>query len=191
MSFDVHILCVLQEKAIVNLPFSSEIFLEIRNYDSCVFPKGTNTDTDTSTPWKLMNAIQGIWYYAFVPNPADPTDTLLGSYYLCDFYDDSELKPKQKNTYRKSISDFADELGAFTIREPYQSDFKELLKTLLDLSPIHTIVFLARYQDIDEEHILGTFSLDAFLDMLNTGHVSFNVCYIISGACPENSLSYD
>jgi len=176
----------MQDTPTTNLSFSSGICIEVRNHNSCDFPKGNNIDCG-STPWYIMNAIQGIWYYTYTPDPQDPENTYLGSYYLCDFYDDSELKPKQKNTYRKSISDFSDELGAFTIREPYQSDFNELFKTLLNLSPIHTIAFLARYQDIDEEHILGTFSLDAFLDMLNTGNVSFNVCYIISGVRSKTS----
>lgn len=179
MSFDIHLLCMLQKKATTSLTFSSGICLEARNQNSCDFPKGINTDIVTSTSWKTMNAIQGIWYYAFVPNPSDPTDTFLGSYYLCDMRDDAQSIYVQKDTIEKSACDYVNEFGSLLIRDAYQNDFKRLVKSLIDMSPINTIAFLARYQDIHEEHMSGTYTMKSFLSMLDSGKVSFNVCYII------------
>jgi hypothetical protein len=84
MSFDLNILCVLQEEPIYEFPFQSNITFDIYNKEMNDLHKGYYYDNG----WRIMGALPGFWYYLLSPETASG-DSGLGSYYLCDFFNDN------------------------------------------------------------------------------------------------------
>lgn len=61
----------------------------------------------------------------------------------------------------------------------YKGEVFKVIEHLINMSPIKTIMILARYQGGDTEIIQGVIPYKKFKSMLDDGKVLFNVCYIV------------
>lgn len=55
------------------------------------------------------------------------------------------------------------------------------MSKLIDSSPVKMILVLLRCQSNERETVCGSLSLDEFFEMMNSGKIYSNICYIVSG----------
>ncbi len=131
--------------------------------------------------WPLINNCHGILYKLF-------TKENLGEFECCDemfeFSDsyDADLR------LQKWIPFVADECVAdwvsIKLNADYDDEFVAIIDKLLSCSPISTIAFLCRGQSVDREVVVGTLTRNEFMQLLCSGNIRTNVCYLI-----KNDLS--
>lgn len=119
--------------------------------------------------WKCITTQVGTWYSLF------SQENEIGGSKLCkSFGFDITL----------DLPDICEEdrecLTPYSIDSQYLNDFKIIIKYLLDCSPVKMVYILASYQSNDKEVVLGTYSFDKFLSMMDANKIYSNVCYIIS-----------
>ena len=82
------------------------------------------------------------------------------------------------------LPDVSDEerdcMTPYRVYPQYIEDFKKIINYMLDCSPSKLVYVLARYQSCDVEVVLGTYSLDTFISLMEKGKIYSNICYIIS-----------
>ena len=71
-------------------------------------------------------------------------------------------------------------LTPYRVYPQYIEDFKKVINYMLDCSPSKLVYVLARYQSCEKEVVLGTYSLDTFISLMENGKIYSNICYIIS-----------
>lgn len=176
MSYDLNILCVNQKKRIKELPVN--IHMNPRNKNKDAYPKYYDRY------FHFMNSISGIWYYL------KEEEENWSSFELCDICEiDDELyseryPSKLKELYPFWCDDSVDELDIdfFCLREKHKEDVLKTMQILIERSPIRHIVFLAKYQIVDNsEFIYGTISYEKFVELLESRKILFNTCYVIKG----------
>ena len=119
--------------------------------------------------WKYLTVQKGKWYSLLtVPDE-------IGGSKLCETIDlDRTIDlPDVPKEVRECLT-------PYRIRRQFLGDFKKILNYLLDCSALKTVYVLARYQSDDKEVVLGTYSVDTFLSLMEAGRVYSNICYIIS-----------
>lgn len=122
--------------------------------------------------WPFINDAYGILYKTY-------TDEGLGEFECCDemfeFGNTSALLQSLPNPTNESLEDCV----SMAISAEYNTKLRNVLDILLSCSPISTIAFLCRGQSSDNEIVLGSFSLNDFVMMLDSGKVLTNICYIV------------
>lgn len=162
MSYDLNIL-VLQGEKPVKLPFNSSIGLineteqSLRYYDS----------------WSYMTHTNGIWYCL-----GHGEDELFSALSILKAHFGSN---REQVVVPNWISDenVLSNLVPFSVITEYVEDLVRIIKHLINLSPIKTIMFLARFQSYDEEIVYGVLTFEQFWLLHQKNELLFNVCYII------------
>jgi len=60
-------------------------------------------------------------------------------------------------------------------------EFDRIIREMVEMSPIKTILFMARYQGGETEIIQGVIPINNFLHSIKKNEILFNVCYIVKG----------
>ena len=161
--FDLNILCVGQKTSTTNIPKNINIWIN-------------NTNTDYKKRKKhyyqiapIMNYIDGIWYELLCSK-----DEISGTN-ICSYTANNGTYP-----YWISSEEVKNDLRTLVIDEEYLDSFKEILRFLLEKSPINTIFLFCRFQSNEAEIMCGTLSLDDFIYLLSQDKILTNICYSIS-----------
>ena len=128
--------------------------------------------------WPFINNACGILYKLF-------TSFGLGEFECCDElfdydYSENSEHPKLPGYLIINDEDFLGDFILYRIKQKYLNNFETLINSMLDNSPIKTIIFLMRGQSFDKEIIVGTMTPDKFLDTIQNAGLYTNICYIIS-----------
>ncbi|HWT76908.1 MAG TPA: hypothetical protein VN258_19580 [Mobilitalea sp.] len=163
MSFEINVISLNQEKPI-SLPFQSDILLKNELED-----EGFGR---YHTIWPFMCGSKGVLYSLVVEMEED----YFSSFPICD----SDFEAKSNHIpYWIEKDDIKDVLNPLIIFERYRNDFEQIIKFLINNSPIKTIMFQTRYQGGDHEIICGVLNYKEFSDLLDDKKILFNVCYLI------------
>ena len=129
--------------------------------------------------WPFINNSKGIMYKLFGKGE-------YGKYECCDDMfdfdfecDNSELVHILREFNFGISGKYADDWVSMKLNDKYKEEFISVFDKLLDSSPNYTLVFLCRGQSNDKEVVIGNILRDDFIDMLETGKVKTNVCYLI------------
>jgi hypothetical protein len=162
MSFELEIL-VVNQKDKVSLPFQSPITLKSEVEDG--FGRLKNT-------WIFMSNTSGIWYSLGVED--DGWHTALPII-------DTDFEEVAKSELPNWIEDenVLSNLTELSMVINYKGEVFKVIEHLINMSPIKTIMILARYQGGDTEIVQGVIPYNKFKSMLDGGKVLFNVCYIV------------
>ena len=192
MSFDLNILCIMEKEKNISIPFLSKFYYKIENKKRNSYPKyyGVNNT------WAFMSSCYGYWYYLLPTEEQYPEfPGLSGCYIVCNAHysqqsrDDFEIYrqlpkgedyPKFDNLYDEWEYHKNTELAALEIKPEYREDFEKIIDYFLERSPVNMIIFLPRYQGRERGNIQGVLKRELFFEMLDTGKIKFNTCYIIS-----------
>ena len=154
--FDLIILSVKQKVKSKDIPNNSNIYLE-HNQRYCNI-------------WKFMSLTDGTWYNLLTDKDE------VGGTRICEYLDDNcnlNLDWLDEK-YLECITPYA-------INNQYLDSFIAILNYLIQQSPVKTVYVLARYQSYDKEVVLGTFSVNEFLELMRQRQVHSNICYIVTG----------
>lgn len=152
--YDLIVFCVNQSTPCISFPESNIIIEAEKRYCDI---------------WKYIVAQSGIWYTLL----ADKDE--VGGTMLCENIDfDSTLNFPGTN------KETCECLTPFRICQQYYNQFKIIINYLLDCSPAKMVLVLGRYQSDETEMVLGTYSLEKYLSLMQSNQVYSNVCYIIS-----------
>ncbi|QVK18449.1 hypothetical protein KHQ81_01660 [Mycoplasmatota bacterium] len=148
---DLNIICLRQnEKQMFNNSKVGIDVLDLKNTEKSFY----------GDHWKLLTALQGIWYFIY------PLDELKEYDYEHGFFN---IEPSKKTKFKYYIS--------------LCNMNKELLSSLLDFylscSPIKQVCFLVRLDWNPENIICGTIRKKDFLRKLDQGKLLFNKAYIL------------
>jgi hypothetical protein len=165
MSYDFKILAV-KSKDIYHVNFQSSI--EVMNE----LEDGFNRYKDI---WTYMTNTEGIWYSLIKEH-----DGLYDAYEICDSNFEIEEKDIEMPYWIKD-ENIRYDLTPLIIKKDLRVDFQNIIGSLINTSPIKTIMLLASYQSNDKEIVCGVLSLNEYFTLLDEGKILFNVCYIISG----------
>ena len=72
------------------------------------------------------------------------------------------------------------DLMPLVIYDEVFDEFEQVLRYMLEQSPIHKIMFIAQLQGTYEEVVCGTIHIDKFLSMIKEKSILFNTSYIVS-----------
>ncbi|WP_313758001.1 hypothetical protein [Tissierella sp.] len=165
MSFDIEVL-VIEQKGLVPIPFVSKIEV-LNELEHDIVMRFTDT-------WKFMSQLKGIWY-----SLVKEDDGIKNAFLLCE--SDFEIEPeKLPIPLWIDNKDVIYNLTPLIINKDYISDFEEILKFLLEQSPINTIMFLAKYQGGDYEIVEGILPFNDFIIKLKDRKILFNICYLVT-----------
>ena len=194
MTFDLSVFCIMEKKGGIdgNFPFPSKFYFKASKVR---FPLAWGY---ASPPWAYPCTCVGYWHTLMLVEdrtPEYPDDYYFDCYKVCNAHysqqslDDfkvwtslpeGEPYPKFDNLYGeweyyKNVS-----LATLEIKEEYREDFEKIIDYFLERSPAKMIIFLPRYQGEERDNIQGVLKRDLFFEMLDTGKIKFNTCYIIS-----------
>lgn len=158
MPYDINILVVNQEKP-SKIPFKSSIAydLQVPKYDS----------------WQYIYESRGIWYYL-----GKEENNLFNAASFCSSNFDIDEHQLPIPYWIKS-EDVIYHLTPLVIKNEYKKEMRTILQFFINESPVKTLLFLARYQGGNQEIVQGVISFNDFFDLLESGKVLFNICYII------------
>lgn len=132
--------------------------------------------------WPFINNAYGILYKLY-------TREGLGEFECCDemfeFQETNNLELTLQQIVPSISNECADDWVQMKLNTEYSLDVIVLLDKLLASSPISTIAFLCSGQSLDEELVLGTLSRDCFVEMLQSGNIKTNICYLIKNSSKE------
>lgn len=152
--FDLIVFCSGQRKAVKDFP-NNRIWIEVEQRYCDI--------------WKCLSEQKGIWYTLSIDSEE------IGGTKLCEHID------SENNFDTLGIAkEVAEGLTPYKIRADYADEFKDIIQTLLDSSPLGMVCVLARYQSLDAEVVLGTYSKEKFFDLMQAKKIYANVCYIIT-----------
>lgn len=126
--------------------------------------------------WPYINNANGIMYQIYI-------DDQYGKFKCGDGlfqYDCSAVPDRSEFTYLHRVHVEQDGHAGMKLRNEYTSDFRRMITSMLNQSPIHTIMFLCRGQSRDEEIVIGVLKMKSFLTCLEKGEIFTNICYVIS-----------
>lgn len=154
----------------------------IEKYDNKINVKALNANGNQTKKyyqeiWPFINNTHGILYKLF-------TSEGLGCFECCDeifeYKESNEKNSLLPQIFPTSTYEDFEDCVSIKLSNDYDLPFVTLLDNLISQSPTSNIMFLCRGQSSDTEIILGTISLTNFINMLHTGCVQTNICYIIS-----------
>ena len=123
--------------------------------------------------WPFINNAYGILYKLY-------TRDGLGEFECCDeLFQFSDLSNDSDHFPVSCFKTDHDDYDSIMLSDQRKNDFMNAVESLLSCSPVSTIAFLCRGQASDQEIVLGTFSFDEFSEMLKTGAILTNVCYLV------------
>lgn len=129
--------------------------------------------------WPFINNGNGIMYKLFGKEK-------YGNHECCDdmFEFDYEVDNSDElyvlQSFNPGITDnCANDWNCMKLKDSYKEEFIGVFDKILDSSPNYTVAFLASGQSNDKEIVIGNILRDDFIDMLETGKVKTNVCYLI------------
>ena len=175
MSYDLNILCIMQEKKTKQLPFPSIFTWATRQRGKNSYPKYYGSRDF----WSFMNSCCGFWYYLF------PNDEALFPYMacgeLCEIY--CEDKPSIMPTNHclpDELAEYVSKLDwAIGLKKEYRQDFENVIDYFLTESPVNMIMFLPRVQGEERDVVNGVITRDQFFSMMDNKQIRLNMCYII------------
>ena len=185
MSFDLHVLCIMQEKKTKQPPFSSIFTWKVRHRGKNSFPKCyyhypslEKKEKREYSYWSFMNSCCGFWYDLL---PKEPQwDSCYGWLEFSDYH--SEYRPFIMPTNYCLPDDFPEyisKLETFWIKKKYMRDFEKIIDYFLSESPVGMIIFLARGQGDKRDIVNGVISRNQFFSMMKNKKFRLNMCYII------------
>jgi hypothetical protein len=160
MSFELNIVVLKQEKAVPLLGFPFEAETEILD------------GSYSFDHWKFMHIQTGVWYSIGV--------------YEGDFFSalqllDTNFEPAPSWFQPYWVNqDNISNLTVLEFRDEYKNHIISAIRYFIQMSPIHMIMLMARYQGGDTENICGVISIDKFLELYNDRKILFNMSYVIS-----------
>ncbi len=158
MSYDLNIFVLGQEKPSI-FPFSSSITYDL--------------DTPKYDTWQFIYELKGTWYYL-----GREEDGLYTAMPFCDSnFEISENELPIPHWIKSEEVSY--HLTPLKIREEYVKEFKKIVEFFINESPHKMIMLFARYQGGNQEIIQGVISLGEFYELLNSGAILFNICYVI------------
>ncbi|SDM86502.1 hypothetical protein [Acetanaerobacterium elongatum] len=120
--------------------------------------------------WKFMTLSDGTWYNL----SADKDE--VGGTKICKYIDE-----KCSLTLDWVEKKYLEDITPYTIENQYMDSFIAILNHLVQQSPVKMIYVLARYQSYDKEIVLGTFTVNEFINLMSQRKIHSNICYIITG----------
>ncbi|WP_105620105.1 hypothetical protein [Vallitalea okinawensis] len=156
MSFDLNILVIGQDK-----PSEFVSGIEIIN---------ERDETLRYVTWSFMSSVQGVMYTL-----GTTEDGLYNAMAIID----TDFQSPKEYPYWIQDQDEISNLTPIIVKPKYEEDVIDLLKQMIDKSPIEMIMFMTRYQGGDKEIVCGTIPFDQFILDLKSDRILFNTCYII------------
>ena len=207
MSFDLKILCLMEQercrgkrfmkgKRCIGQYFSFSSKLYFYLVPKRRIPLIGDGSIYTYGRWAFLSTCMG-YCYGLLPKEDEDEQFpgLSGCYDVCkshctqqcldDFkiwkdLPDGEDYPKFDNLYDKWMYHKNVSLETLEIKQEYREDFGKIIDYFLERSPVKMIIFLPRYQGDERDNVEGVLKRDLFFEMLDTGKIKFNTCYIIS-----------
>ena len=129
--------------------------------------------------WPFINNCYGILYKIF-------TKQGLGEFECCDDIFEFNASNDVEFWFQKFVPDVTegciDDLTSIKLNVIYKEEFISMFDGLLSCSPISTVAFLCRGQSLDKEIVIGTLSRNDFLEMLCSGNIKTNICYLVENS---------
>ena len=122
--------------------------------------------------WRFMSSMEGIMY-----SLGKTDESMFNAMPLID----TSFESPKDYPYWITDEDILSNLTPMSLHKKYEDELKQLLKQMIQYSPINMIMFMTRYQGGDTEIICGTVSMNKFLNYIKKDKILFNVCYIIKG----------
>ena len=153
--FDLIVLSIKQKLRSKNIPNNTNIYLEY-NQKYCDI-------------WKFMTLTDGTWYNLMTDKEE------IGGTKICEY-----LNEKCNINLDWIDEKFREDITPYVIGDQYMDSFIAILNHLIRESPVKMVYVLARYQSYDKEIVLGSFTINEFLELMKQKKIHSNICYIIS-----------
>ncbi|PXV83877.1 hypothetical protein C8E03_1432 [Lachnotalea glycerini] len=166
MSYEINVIVVNQKEA-VKYTKKSSIILQNEKDNSEEMKRYFEI-------WPYFSQTPGILYTLVQEMEED----YFSSFPICDsIFDRNE--DELSLPYWIDNTEIIENLTPLLIKQNVMSEFVEIIRFLVESSPIKTIMFHTRYQGGDYEIICGVINIEEFFSMLQNEKILFNVCYII------------
>ena len=184
MAFDLHILCVMQERKTRLPPFPSTFTWEVRHRGKNSFPKCypyprlDQKEKREYNYWSFMNSCCGFWYDLY---PKDESLNYCSCGKICDICSiDKQSNMLTNHCLPDELAEYVGKLDtAIWIKKKYRKDFESVVGYFLSESPVNMIMFLPRWQDEERDIVNGVITRDQFFSMMDNKQIRLNMCYII------------
>lgn len=149
---------------------------EINIAEFCVHPLnkyGSKTKKYYHEIWPFINNAYGILYKLYTPDG-------LGEFECCDdLFEFNSDKNEAPDSYITDLIPADNDCVNIHLIKTRREAFAEVLNKLISFSPVSSIAFLCRGQSGDKEIIIGAIRASDFYEMLCSGKVKTNICYIV------------
>lgn len=126
--------------------------------------------------WPFINNCYGILYKLF-------TKEGFGKFECCDdmfeFNPPNDLEFPLQKFIPKLTDECVEDWASMKLSANYKEEFIIIFDFLLSCSPASAIAFLCRGQSVDKEVVVGTLSRNEFLEILCSGNLKTNICYLV------------
>ncbi len=156
MSYDLNVVVLQQREA---AKFDSMIDIE--------------TEVKYKDMWEYMGQSSGVWYVL-----GKREGDIFTSLPIIDSDFDKECNEKFSWIEDEEI---LANLTPLIVNDMYQYEFDKIIREMVAMSPVKTILFMARYQGGETEIIQGVIPINSFLQLIKKKEVLFNICYIVKG----------
>lgn len=121
--------------------------------------------------YHFAGKIKGTWFELVkIDSPK-----ILGSFDLCDF----DFNNQEYRLFWRLTNKETDHYSLFFKSEDIFEDFKNIMRSIQELSPCKMMVFLPRLQGSEMNDICGVITLRELFGLIKRGKVYSNLCYII------------
>ena len=192
MSFDLDIFCIMEKKGgDISFPFPSKFYFTTSKVR---FPRAS---AYASPPWAYSYTCVGYWHsllptderYPDLPGyvgcqdvcKAHCTQQCIDDFKIWKNIPEGEDYPIFNSLYEEWMYHKNICLETLEIKQEYREDFERIIDYFLERSPAKMIIFLPRLQGNGRDNVEGVLKRDLFFEMLDTGKIKFNTCYIIIG----------
>ncbi len=160
MSFDLNVVVVRQCEAV---KFDSLIDIQSEK----------NGNLRYEGIWGYMGQSSGIWY-----SLGKMEDDIFSAMPIIDTDFDKVCNEK---LFWIEDEEVLSNLTPLIVNDAFVHEFDRIIREMVEMSPIKTILFMARYQGGETEIIHGVVPISSFLHLIKRNEILFNVCYIVKG----------
>jgi len=164
MPYSMEVLVVNQKEYIEN-PTESKLILE--------WEGGRLGNLRLNQTWPVLSSISGVWHNIIKKGEVYFDNTAL------IFETDFDLLLNGNMYYWIKDEERKEFFTPFIIKKEFLDDVRQMLKHLIEQSPIKTLMILPLYEKGAIEIIQGPINFDEYFKLIEKKKIPFNVCTII------------